>query len=310
MMSANKQPQAPQINPRNSSQYQIDSSNNEPTSVQTAGTNNSSVNSSRCQQNGTKLPCLVELSHEGFDVQQARRIQLASDHYDIGMDKFLAASQPNNYIRLDASIPGIEKKHCSLKRTDSLLVFIPYAECYINDRLCKEPTQLMHNFTIRLGKHCLFRVELPDPPMATAQDPSFNAKQGLSQPMASKAQPVPANYGTLYDGNIVSEASEMTTAAAASHTPTPSQLQPQQAPAKPSEGLPGLLEFPDDGEDSLLGQICSQSPTQLNMLQFKLAPVYTMYMMLRFRLSQKYKSNLSFNEKLTSSSLLIHKMVR
>jgi hypothetical protein len=88
--------------------------------------------------------------------------------------------------------------------------------------------------------------------------------------------------------------------------------QPQmamQTPVKPSEGLPGLLEFPDEGEDSLLGHICSQTPVQLGMLQFKLAPVYTMYMMLRFRLSQKYKSNLSFNEKLTSSSLLIHKMV-
>jgi hypothetical protein len=71
-------------------------------------------------------------------------------------------------------------------------------------------------------------------------------------------------------------------------------------------GLPGLLEFPEDGEDQLLATICSTSQSQW---QFKLAPVYTMYMMLRFRLSQKYKSEVSFGEKLHSLSLLIHKMV-
>ena len=118
---------------------------------------------------------------------------------------------------------------------------------------------------------------------------------------------IPANYGTLYDGHVVSEGGNETMATTVQQPQQPQMA--MQTPVKPSEGLPGLLEFPDEGEDSLLGHICSQSPVQLGMLQFKLAPVYTMYMMLRFRLSQKYKSNLSFNEKLTSSSLLIHKMV-
>lgn len=110
---------------------------------------------------GFKLPCLIELTQEGFELQSAKVIQIRSDFYEIGNDKYLASAQPNNYIRLDANIPGIEKKHCVLKKSnDGMQLFlIPLAETYINDRLIKEPTQLYSNFTIRLGKLCLFRLE-------------------------------------------------------------------------------------------------------------------------------------------------------
>ena len=237
---------------------------------------------------GKQLPCLIELTQEGFELQSARTIQIKSEYYDVGNDKYMAATHPANYIRLDSSLPGIEKKHCTIKKSsDNMhLVLIPFAEVYINDRLIKEPTQLFNTFTVRLGKHCLFRLENP------------NELEAVKQPNSIKPA-LPANYGTLYDNGQVSNEPVR-------HLKSPVPPVEQGMPAKASEGLPGLLEFPDDGEDSLLAQICAQNHAQW---QFKLAPVYTMYMMLRFRLSQKYKSELSFGDKLQSSSLLIHKMV-
>jgi len=141
---------------------------------------------------------------------------------------------------------------------------------------------------------------------------------GIQNKPSTTTPTIPPNYGTLYDNGQLANNEQTATqipiqqqqalngvvasSAAANTAATTSQLNLN----KPSEGLPGLLEFPDEGEDSLLSNICSAN--QLNY-QFKLAPVYTMYMMLRFRLSQKYKSDLSFNDKLHSSALLIHKMV-
>lgn len=120
---------------------------------------------------GVKSPCLIELTQEGFELQSARIIQIKSDFYEIGNDKYLASTQPNNYIRLDANMPGIEKKHCVLKKSnDGMQLFlIPLAETYINDRLAKEPTQLLNNFTIRIGKLCLFRLEMNGLPITCEQ---------------------------------------------------------------------------------------------------------------------------------------------
>jgi afadin len=270
---------------------------------------NNSANPAHEMANTSKLPFLVELNHDGFELQSPRVIQIKSDFYEIGNDKYLASTHPTNYIRLDPNIPGIEKKHCALKKSnDNLqLLLVPYHETYVNDRLIKDPTQLFNNFTIRLGKFALFRLENPNELNGFVVANNANAKQP-AKPAANGS--IPPNYGTLYDnGQVIDHPN-----AANTQSPQPMPRQTVQTPVpalngpttKPSEGLPGLLEFPDDGEDALLANICQTN--QANW-QFKLAPVYTMYMMLRYRLSQKYKSELSFNDKLHSSALLIHKMV-
>jgi afadin len=72
-------------------------------------------------------------------------------------------------------------------------------------------------------------------------------------------------------------------------------------------GLPGLLEFSDSNVDDLLFQI---SNNHQSISEFKLEPFYIMYMMLRYKLSDKYtEDNLGFSEKLLNLSPLIHKMV-
>ncbi len=258
---------------------------------------------------------------EGYEIQGPRIIQIKSDFYEIGNDKYFATTHPTNYIRIDPNIPGIEKKHCALKKSlDNMqILIIPYAETYINDRLVKEPTQLFNNSTLRLGKYMLFRLENPNEltQTTTTSPTQTNGNQyALNQNQVKSTNiSIPPNYLTLYE-NGQDQQVQPNTPKIQPRTQIPSTSSQNQIAQpinnnnninntnKPSEGLPGLLEFPDDGEDSLLATICSN-----NQSTFKLAPVYTMYMMLRYRLSQKYKSDLTLNEKLQSSSLLIHKMV-
>ncbi len=297
--------------------------------------------------NTSKLPYLIELNHDGYELQSPRIIQIKSDFYEIGNDKQLAHS--TNYIYLDSNLPGIEKKHCALKKSpDNLqLLLVPFAETYINERLIKEPTQLFNSYFIRIGKFALFRLENPNEitNMVIANNGMSNNKQPVNQVQQANnlavqsngnqmnglmngqmingsnvmnavsisngtgingqtnTTVIPPNYGTLFE----------TTTVDAKQVPIPVVVQSAANQAgnnatlgKPSEGLPGLLEFSDEGEDALLESICTMNQSNW---QFKLAPVYTMYMMLRFRLSQKYKSEITFNEKLVSTSLLIHKMV-
>ena len=299
--------------------------------------NNLNMMTNELVNNSTKLPFLIELNPEGYELPTPRIIQIKSDFYEIGNDKYLASTHPINYIRLDSNLPGIERKHCALKKSnDNLqLLLVPFAETYVNDRLIKEPTQLFTNCTIRLGKFALFRLENPNEinNMVIANDNrnlnnninNNNNNNNIIKPLVSASmtqinninkpqqqippvQNIPANYGTLYDGQITNDIPQPQQQPQQVIPPpnNPQQISNQPNLNKPSEGLPGLLEFPDDGEDSLLAQICTTNQTQY---QFKLAPVYTMYMMLRYRLSQKYKPELTFFDKLQSVSLLIHKMV-
>lgn len=222
----------------------------------------------------------------------------------MGNDKLFATTHPTNYIRIDANMPGIEKKHCALKKStdNKQLLLVPHAECYVNDRLVKEPTQLFNGCTLRLGKYLLFRLENPnEAPPAKPTNTTTNTTTNNN----NNNNNIPPNYLTLYENGHEQTSTTSATRQSPQVMPRAHIQQTATLTNKPSEGLPGLLEFPDDGEEALLATICSNS----NQSNFKLAPVYTMYMMLRFRLSQKYKSELTLGEKLQTSALLVHKMV-
>jgi hypothetical protein len=312
MMSIQSQP-----NLQSKSHHQIPIAQNRQQKI-----GNQEMNEISNLNNNNKLPCLIELNQDGFELQAPRIVQIKSDFYEIGNDQVRAATHPTNYIRLDPAIPGIDKKHCALKKSsDNLqLLLIPFGETYVNDRLVKEATQLFNNYTIRIGKYSLFRLENPNEttPMIIA-----NQKPPMNQNNFNQQQQIPPNYGVLYESrdnsNFNHQLNEPTTRSFTKDQPSMAKTTIIPPPTQPladqnvnkssteNGGLPGLLEFPDnEGEDSLLSQICT---TNQSMWQFKLAPVYTMYMMLRYRLSQKYHPEATINEKLSSCSLLIHKMV-
>lgn len=185
-------------------------------------------------ENVSKLPCLIELTYEGFDLPSPRIIQIKSDFYEIGNDKSLAISHPINYILLDPALPGIERKHCAIKKSpDNVqILLIPYAETYVNDHLIKEPVHLVNNFTIRLGQFCMFRVENPN-----QMDMMMNSQQQLNNKpsnmmsngtptngnLASKPPQIPPNYGVLYETGQVSEPVPQSRTPQVPSTPTNAQ---------------------------------------------------------------------------------------
>ena len=66
-------------------------------------------------------------------------------------------------------------------------------------------------------------------------------------------------------------------------TPTPSQMQQQR-----NNILPAVLEFREETEEAFFNSI-TLSLTDVNSVQFKLAPTYTIYMATRFRASIHYR---------------------
>jgi hypothetical protein len=91
------------------------------------------------------------------------------------------------------------------------------------------------------------------------------------------------------------------------HQPLPQQFLQQQAINIQKQPQQPVQKQPQMQQQLLLMHI-----TNTNQLisPFKLAPVYAMYMMLRYRLSHKYcDNNLQLDEKLNLTIPLIHKMV-
>ena len=169
------------------------------------------------------------------------------------------------------------------------------------------------------------KIKQQQPP-PLPQKPQFHT---IERSTIAQNRPLPASYDLLYGEDLSSSDSRLLQ----KHQPQPQiqsnygimyddvdkqqpkqqqQQQQQQLVEPPKQrkreiGIPGLLEFNDAEEDALLMHI---SNTNQLVSMFKLAPVYTMYMMLRFRLSHKYGGNsLQMGEKLNLSLPLIHKMV-
>ena len=78
-------------------------------------------------------------------------------------------------------------------------------------------------------------------------------------------------------------------AAVVAPTPTPSQMQQQQR----NNILPAVLEFREETEEAFFNSI-TLSLTDVNSVQFKLAPTYTIYMATRFRASIHYRYRRNF----------------
>ena len=294
------------------------------------------------QQRQQQFPFLVELSPDGYEIHSPRVLSLSSDFYELGNDAKAAATAHANFLRVER--PGVLGKHCAIKKSNdqTQLLLVPFADTYVNGALIDGPVQLTDGDTLRLGHHALYRVYNPNQQRSVTAAHHQPKQQQQQQQQIHNANST-SNYGMLYeDGG----GSGMPSAAAVADVvcaPVPApvalvqqqqQQQQQQQPAPSTrsgvasgsggDGLPGLIEFSAEAESTLLAAICnnqaSDQPTTgsgnpaATHWQFRLAPVYTMYMMLRYRLSQKYTggrtgSQLSFNDKLHALAPLIHKMV-
>ena len=213
---------------------------------------------------------------------------------------------------------------------------------HVNGVLIDGPVQLADGDTLRTGHHTLHPRYNPNQQRSVAVTAAY--PQPKQQQQQKQQQIHNANNTSYYDmlyeaggGSGMPSAADVVCAPVSSpvalvqQQQQQHQVQQQPAPSTGSgvasgfggDGLPGLIEFSTEAESTLLAAICNsqasdQSSNPTTHRKFLLAPVYTMYMMLCYRLSEKYtggrragslQPHLSFNDKLHALAPLIHKMV-
>jgi afadin len=141
----------------------------------------------------------------------------------------------------------------------------PEAETYVNGQRISETTILGHGCTVRFGRNQVFRFLDP------IQDERM--RHNTASSVTLPADPY-ANYV---------------------HFGGPQQTQHRPPTANGMNGgrdniLPAVLEFREETEDAFFNAITVA--LEVNSIQFKLAPTYTIYMATRFRASTHYRPEL------------------
>ncbi len=253
-----------------------------------------------------KYPFLVEVKTDQNEGMSPKVYFIRTDVCEIGNNKpdKVAKTQVDHVINIGAQ--GVQPKHCLIRtnNSNSARSIIPFHETYVNGQLIREETILHSNFVIGIGRYALFRyidtnlepfINKPmSPPVATKQQQQHTHKIDPNSNKQHQLQSA-ANYGVLFDDMHLGD------------KPLKDDFIMPSLNKPEANGIPGLVEFHDDVEDELLLQLSNTNPTTC---QFKLAPVYTMYMMLRYVLSKKYHlNNLGMNEKLEKTILIVHKII-
>ncbi|XP_040583955.1 afadin [Lepeophtheirus salmonis] len=232
----------------------------------------------------SRLPVLVELNPDGSEMEHSFVFQLNISVTKIGSDPSMGQA-----LLLPPG-PFIHPRHCVIAHTDGIVTITPShrdAETYINNQRIFDITILQHGSVVRFGRGNYFRFI----------DPMFEERMRTSTTQINPPQNINHNNNNI-----------------SRHTPTndsynsnlnhsnyvhygPPQQQSQLFPGKhapPPMGrdhiLPAVLEFSEDTENDFFDSITMN--LDVNSVQFKLAPTYTIYMATRFRASTHYRPEL------------------
>ncbi len=255
-----------------------------------------------------KYPFLVEVKNDQNEVSPKVHF-IRADVCEIGNMGTQQATSPDNFINI--CMQGVQSKHCIIRMATSgdagnnhVRSIIPFYETFVNGQSIRDETVLHSNFVIGFGRHALYRyIDTNVEPLLSPVQSKHNQNTRNKQPQQQQQQQssTSANYGILFDDQHL--ASEII-------SKPPSKDDTGLNKCEPN-GIPGLVEFHEDTEDALLLHLSNTNP---QTCQFKLAPVYTMYMMLRYVLSKKYQANsgkqlTTSNEKLEKTIVVVHKIV-
>ncbi|XP_056016214.1 afadin-like isoform X4 [Ostrea edulis] len=255
-----------------------------------------------------KLPYLVELNPDGSDNPKGKVYRLNMKFTEVGSD-------PSMFIKVQG--PNIQPRHCvlGLVEKDGVVTVTPTSpesETHVNNQRISETTTLQNGMTVRFGKLHVYRFI----------DPNFEEKLRKGQ--------IPPD-GAIQKQRIPPHQKPMETSFD-SPGPTPSPRDPrQQEPMETqrrsvpqpmgsprreensypphrqgSDALPAVLEFREDKEEHFFANIILDSATA--GIQFKLAPTYTIYLAVRFSLSNGYRSDLSPQDKAIKITDLVIKI--
>lgn len=211
----------------------------------------------------TDLPIFIELNIDGSDIHSRlpQRFRLSRNVTEVGCDPNLGAHSGGHALVLPAA-PYVHPRHCVVAHTEPGIVTVtpshPEAETYVNGQRIFETTILSHGCTVRFGRNQVFRF----------LDPTIDLRTTASSVTLPAVSSNSESYGNY------------------AHYPP----RPQQQHQGRDNILPAVLEFREETEDSFFNAITVG--LDVNAVQFKLAPTYTIYMATRFRASTHYRPEL------------------
>ena len=214
-----------------------------------------------------RLPFLLEMNPDGSDISpnQGRvpqRFHLPPNMTEIGSD-------PAIQNRQSILLPFIHPRHCVVAHTEGIVTVTPSnrdSETYVNNVRIFQTTILQPGCVVRFGQNQCYRFV--DPAMV---ERLHHQASSVTLPDAY------ANY--VHYGPPGSRMA----------TQTPMGHPPQQ-PLGRDHILPAVLEFREETEEIFFSDIIAG--LDVNSVQFRLAPTYTLYMATRFRASTHYRPEL------------------
>ncbi|CRK86935.1 CLUMA_CG000755, isoform C [Clunio marinus] len=214
-------------------------------------------------------PVLIEITHSG---DGGRRLKLTTEPVEVG-------SANTNALQLFG--PSIQPRHCLISLHEGVCTVTPlHADglTFVNGHHITQPTILHNGSVVMFGRAASYRfVDVPS-------DGRYNL--ALSQSQLDSAY--------LYENRPQSFAKPP---AGMSATPT---MEPQGQEAI----LPAVLEFPEHHQEQFLKQVISE--LDVNSPNFKLAPVYTLYLCARYRASTHYRPDLQPTERAHKLTVFLH----
>ncbi|XP_065078273.1 afadin isoform X5 [Ochlerotatus camptorhynchus] len=214
-------------------------------------------------------PQLIEITHSG---DGGRRVKLGSEPIEVG-------SANTNALQLFG--PSIQARHCLISLHDGVCTVTPLhadGTTFVNGHHIQQPTILHNGSVVMFGRVASYRfVDSPS-------DGRYNL--ALSQSQLDSA--------CLYE-----------------RTSTFPKLQPSHTAASISSEpggqepiLPAVLEFPEQHQEAFLQAVISE--LDVNSPNFKLAPVYTLYLCARYRASTHYRPDLQPTERAHKLTVFLH----
>ena len=225
-------------------------------------------------------PYLLEMNPDGSEINHSiqnvipQRFKISPNVTEVGSDPAIQSGQS---LLLPAA-QFLHPRHCVITYTDGIVTVTPIhreAETYLNNQRIYETTILGHGSILRFGRpgHCFRFI---DPNVAMQHDQERIMRQAVAGGNIGSSSVVDPT-GISSQGNYV-------------HYGPPRLNQSQTNAIGRDNILPAVLEFREETEEAFFNAITVS--LDVNIVQFKLAPTYTIYMATRFRASTHYRPEL------------------
>ncbi|CAF2382178.1 unnamed protein product [Rotaria sp. Silwood2] len=248
------------------------------------------------------LSMFVEVKNDGTDLTTPRVFKIHPNTTYVGRDA--KAGIGKQYFFIDGV--GIDRDHCTIHNQNGIVTLTPRGEIWLNGKLVSTPFVLQHGVLVCFGRNSTFRYcdpqfvhktsvktsnIIPTKPQINGDKPSIHSSLS-TLPMSGIKKPNQVESNTL-------------------QIRPPKDLQQKKSNSIVESGtmidvLPGLLEVPSETETRFLHAVFENYP--LTNIQFRLSPVYTLYMTLRHRLSPYGKPNFPLVQKQENIISLLYRI--